>query len=100
MCRGITAGVMLVLWGWWLGCEWVRYTQDVSALFLVMLQGLRAVAMVSSVFLLLSFLVAPVVATARMWREIGMREQSRNCKCPARDNVVAFRPARYGTSDS
>jgi hypothetical protein len=93
---------MVATWGWWLGALWVSYTQDVGTPFRVMLDALDVLAEMSAVFFMLTFLVAPVVATARMWREIGAQEQRRNCKHPAHDdNVVAFRPTRYGTaSDS
>jgi hypothetical protein len=49
---------------------------------------LRLLAVLSSIFLMLAFLVRPVIETARVWRDIGRREQERNCKCSERRMAV------------
>ena len=44
---------------------------------------LRMVTLVASVVLALGLMVAPVLRTAAVWREIGVREQQKKCDvCP------------------
>lgn len=91
--KWITAAITAALWLAWVAADaaW-RLNPDISVAHVVATQVLQMAAGMSTIVLILGFLISPVIATARVWRELGRREQERECcKHAPVARVVPFR---------
>lgn len=74
-----------LLWAAWLDIDWVSHEPGVSDEMAVAASALMLLAGLASVMVILSVLVQPMLSTARVWYDIGLEEQRRECTCrPAR----------------
>lgn len=74
-----------LLWSAWLAVAWVSHQPGVSEEMIVAANALMLLAGLASVVVILSILVQPMLNTARVWYDIGLEEQRRQCTCrPAR----------------
>lgn len=82
--KWLTAALTVVLWAAWLtGYTVWREHPDIGVGHVVATQAMQMAAGLSSVVLAMGLLVAPVVRTAAVWREIGIKEQQQQCSaCP------------------
>lgn len=86
--RRILAVFTAVCWIMWLGC--VMGQQHMGAdgpghgMATLVWQMLTCI---STVALILAYLVAPILATVRVWHEIGRREREQQCTCFERQEV-------------
>lgn len=79
-----------LLWVAWLDIDWVGHEPDVSGEIRVAASALMLLAGLASVMVILSILVQPMLSTARVWYDIGLEEQRRQCTCrPSRTPVDA-----------
>lgn len=81
------------LWlGWLVTYSASKMMMDVGWTHVVATELIRSAAMVATIVCFLLWLVAPIIATAKVWRQIGIEEQRRQCdSCPH----MAKRAARY-----
>lgn len=82
--KWLTAALTAVLWIAWLTAYamW-RQHPDIGVGHIVATQALQMAAGLSSMVLVLGLLVTPVIRTATVWREIGIKEQQQQCAdCP------------------
>lgn len=92
--KWLTAAIAAVLWIAW-GAAYAAWKThpDIGVGHVVATEVLRAAAGLMTVVLILGFLVSPVIATARVWKEIGIKEQQNHCDACRH---AADRAARYG----
>lgn len=97
--RRILLGVTVAVWAVWLAAEYVRALPGVvSPGHEVGTIALRLASVVAAVSVVIAHLVSPILATARIWYDIGKRAQAETCTCDqaelARVNadVIPFRP--------
>lgn len=98
--RRVLLSATVVIWGLWLSAEWVSLNPDMSPSTGHHLGTLamRMLALVSALATVTTYLVSPILATARIWFDIGRRAQAEHCTCDqverARVNadVIPFRP--------
>lgn len=88
--------VVLTCLGWaaWLLCAWMARTSDLPDVHLLFARDVaQMVAGMLSVATMLVFLICPVMLTAKVWRDIGAREErGRPCpSCSGRSNIVPIR---------
>lgn len=102
--RRLVVAATVFAWTIWLSLYTLSKTGEPSIVHLVGLQASQMAAGMLTVAAVLGFLVTPVIATARIWREIGIKEQQRHCDvCPVSArrtveiaDVIPFKPARLG----
>lgn len=79
--KWLTAALTVATWVGWLTCYTASEVEDIGLVLLIAREALRVATIVSSIILALGCMVAPAIATARVWREIGVREQRQRCSC-------------------
>jgi hypothetical protein len=81
-------GATAATWLAWLTAEWMQASPDIptGVVHAVLTVGLRLLVLIGSLSCVLAWLVDPMITTARVWFEIGKREQE--CR------VVPIRPVR------
>lgn len=82
--RRLVVAATGVAWITWLSLYTLSKTgEQPTIVHLVGLQASQMIAGMLTVAAILGYLVAPVLTTAQLWREIGIREQQRHCDdCP------------------
>lgn len=103
---------MIPLWVGWLSATWVSENTDhrLPALHYVGQQALMLAAGLATIAWLLSCLVAPMIETAKVWRDIGVKSQSAKCECGTREQqtgtsramgatVIPIRPLKHLARD-
>lgn len=89
--KWITGGITLVLWGAWIAwCSEWEMNPDIGVFHIVVTHILRAAATAATIVLTLGIMVGPAIATARVWRDIGRREQLQQQDCRTAQ-VLPFR---------
>jgi hypothetical protein len=90
--RRVLTAATAVLWVAWLLSEWAVLNpdiptsdwQEVGSLFLRMLSVAATLAVI------VTYLVSPILATARIWYIIGQRAQQDQCTCSERRATVTM----------
>lgn len=86
-----TGTLTAALWVAWIVAYATSRVSEVGVVHHVVTEVLRLAVILSSVIFALAWMIAPAIATARVWREIGAREREHQCEsCP----VAAKRAAK------
>lgn len=79
--KWLTAAITVVLWVAWLSAFAAsKAYPDIAVAHVVATAALQMAAGLCSLILALGWMVSPALAVARTWREIGIREQQRQCE--------------------
>lgn len=79
--KWVTAAITAVLWIAWLSAyaAW-KVNPDIGVCHVVATSALQMAAGLSSLILALGWMVSPALAVAKVWKEIGINEQRKQCE--------------------
>jgi hypothetical protein len=96
--RRVLCAATVALWVLWVAALWGGETHDVGPGHRICEMVLRVTAVTAAIAWAMAALVAPLVETARIWRDIGRREARKDHQCDEcrrqRQNLAAVIPIR------